>query len=319
MILAIDFGGTRSRVGWYDADLQLIVRAEAPSQTHEPPLAVIARLIALARSVVPDGTTPAAIGLSAPGPQAYTGLILHANTLPGWDRVPLAAEISAALGAPVYTENDANLAALAEYHVGAGQGADPMLYLTISTGIGGGAVLGGKLFTGWRGLAIEPGHVKFPAPDGRVYSLEALASGTALGRLARERLAADESPSVLRSLPPERVDGQAVGEAAAGGDALANAVVAASGRWLGLGLVALTHLFNPQAIVLGGSVTRLGDLLLTPARAALTELLIDPAFNAPDLVRVSTLGDDGPLLGAAQYARDAALNPRPLLPSGEGE
>lgn len=310
MYLAIDFGGTRSRVGWYDADLRLIVRADALSQTHEPPPAVIARLIALAQSVVPAGAMPVAIGLSAPGPQAYTGLILHANTLPGWDRVPLAAEISAALGAPVYTENDANLAALAEYHVGAGQDADPMLYLTISTGIGGGAVIGGKLFTGWRGLAIEPGHVKFPAPDGRVYSLEALASGTALGRLARERLAADNSPSVLRGLA--LVDGQAVGEAAAGGDALANAVVAASGRWLGLGLVALTHLFNPQAIVLGGSVTRLGDLLLKPARAALTELLIDPAFNAPDLVRISTLGDDGPLLGAAQYARARNKGASPL-------
>lgn len=303
MILAVDFGGTRSRVGWYDADLNQLARAEAPSLTHESPSAVIDRLIALARSVVPPGTVPAAVGLSAPGPQAYTGVILHANTLPGWDRVPLADRMASALGAPVYTENDANLAALAEYHVGAGQGADPMLYLTISTGIGGGAVIGGKLFTGWRGLAIEPGHLKFPAPDGRVYSLEALASGTALGRRARERLSAETTPSILRDRPLDRVDGQVVGEAAAAGDPLANEVAAEAGRWLGLGLVALTHLFNPQTIVMGGSVTRLGDLLLTPARAALAELLIDPVFNAPDLVRLSTLGDDGPLLGAAQYAR----------------
>jgi glucokinase len=305
MILSIDFGGTRTRVGWFSAALDLLARDEALSHTDESSDAVIARMIDLARRVVPPGQTPRAIGICAPGPQAYTGLILNAATLPGWDRIPLAERISAAFGdASAFMENDANLAALAEYRFGAARGADPALYLTISTGIGGGAIIGGKLFTGWRGLAIEPGHIKFPAPDGRIYSLEALASGTGIGRLAREKLAHSDQPSSLRGLPV--VDGKAVGEAAAAGDALALSVVQDAGRWLGLGLVALVHLFNPQVIVIGGSVVNLGELIFAPARQMLADLLIDPLFYPPDLLRLAELGDDVCLMGAALYASQKA-------------
>lgn len=301
MILSIDFGGTRTRVGWFSDSLELVQRHETASRTHEPQAAVIERIIAAAQQVVPAGQTPAAIGICAPGPQAYSGYIRHANTLPGWDNVPLANLISAAFGdAPTFMENDANLAALAEYQFGAAQGADPALYLTVSTGIGGGAVIGGQLFTGWRGLAIEPGHIKFPAPDGKIYSLEALASGTGIGRLAREKLAASEHSSTLCAL--DTVDGKAVGEAAIQGDALALEIITEAGRWLGLGLVALVHLFNPQVIVIGGSVVNLGDLILSPARQVLAELLIDPLFNQPDLIRIAQLGDDVCLMGAAIHA-----------------
>jgi glucokinase len=173
--------------------------------------------------------------------------------------------------------------------------------LTVSTGIGGGAIIGGQLFTGWHGLAIEPGHIKFPAPDGKVYSLEALASGTGIGRLAREKLAASDTPSSLRQL--NQVDGKAVGEAAAQGDPLALEVVTEAGRWLGLGLVAMVHLFNPQVIVIGGSVVNLGELIFEPARQTLAEFLIDPLFNHADLLKVAALGDDVCLTGAAIYAQ----------------
>lgn len=301
MILSIDFGGTRTRVGWFSSDLSLLARDEAPSHTDESSDSVIQRIIELARRVVPPNTQPSAIGICAPGPQAYTGLIMYAATLPGWDRVPLAETISAAFGgAPAHMENDANLAALAEYHFGAARGCDPALYLTVSTGIGGGAVINGELFTGWRGLAIEPGHIKFPAPDGKVYSLEALSSGTGIGRLARKRLASSQAPSSLRDL--SIVDGKAVGEAAAQGDPLALEVVQEAGRWLGLGLVALVHVFNPQVVVIGGSVVNLGDLIFTPARQTLAEYLIDPAFNDPQLLRPAQLGDDVCLMGAAYHA-----------------
>ncbi len=300
--LSIDFGGTRTRVGWYSPMLELITRDESPSHTEQPIESVIDRIIQLARRVVPAYTVPDAIGICAPGPQAYTGYIRHANTLPEWDDVPLAQRISAAFGdAPTFMENDANLAALAEYQFGAAKGCDPALYLTVSTGIGGGAVINGQLFTGWRGLAIEPGHIKFPTADGKVYSLEALASGTGIGRMAREKLAATDMGSRLRLLPT--VDGKAVGEAAAQGDKLALEVVSEAGRWLGLGLVAMVHLFNPQVIVIGGSVVNLGELILAPARQALAELLIDPLFNHADLIKVAALGDDVCLTGAAIHAQ----------------
>jgi glucokinase len=302
MILSIDFGGTRTRVGWFSDALDLLARDEGESHTEESQDAVIARIIALAKKVVPPGETPRAIGICGPGPQAYTGLILNAATLPGWDRVPLAARISEAFGgAPAHMENDANLAALAEYHFGAARGANPAIYLTVSTGIGGGAIIDGKLFTGWRGLAIEPGHLKFPAPNGKLYSLEAFSSGTGIGRLARERLERGDEPSSLRDVPV--VDGKAVGEAAAAGDAFALSVVEQAGRWLGLGLVNLVHLFNPQVIVIGGSVVNLGELIFAPALQVLADNLIDPLFNDADLVRVAELGDDVCLIGAALHAQ----------------
>ncbi len=301
-LLAIDFGGTRTRVGWYSESLDLIRREEGLSHTEEAIDAVIERIIQLAQRVVPEGKVPRAIGICAPGPQAYTGYIRYAHTLPTWDNIPLAQSISKAFNnAPTFMENDANLAALAEYQFGAAQGADPALYLTVSTGIGGGAIIGGELFTGWRGLAIEPGHIKFPTNDGKIYSLEALASGTGIGRIAREKLATSNTHSILRNM--DTIDGKAVGEAAAQGDALALEVVTEAGHWLGLGLVAMVHLFNPQVIVIGGSVVNLGELIFAPARQTLAELLIDPLFNHDDLLKVAALGDDVCLTGAAIHAQ----------------
>ncbi|MCB9452155.1 MAG: ROK family protein [Anaerolineaceae bacterium] len=302
-ILSIDFGGTQTRVAWFDSHLTMQVRKDSRTRREDGIAAVIGRIITLARDVMPEPGKDSlqAIGICAPGPQAYTGIILNASTLPGWDQIPLAKIISEALGAPAYMENDANLGALAEYHRGAAQGADPALYLTVSTGIGGGAVINGHLFTGWQGMALEPGHMKFRHPDGQFYSLEALASGTGIGRLARVRLAAYHTPSVLRALAV--VDGRAVGEAAAQGDALAREVITESGEWLGWGLLSLVHLFNPRVIVMGGSVSLLGDLILAPARRILAENVIDPLFLPADLIRPAQLGDDVCLIGAAMHAR----------------
>lgn len=306
-VLAIDFGGTRIRAGWFAGDdLVLLNRTETLTLADQPQSDVLVRLIDTARAVIPMGTRVQAIGVAAPGPlDAATGIIHHARTLPGWYDVPLAQIIQREFGAPVYVQNDANLAALAEFHHGAAKGADPLIYLTISTGIGGGAILGGRIFTGWRGLAIEPGHLRFPLPDGRIMRLEELASGTALGMLARERIASvssDELPSVLRD--KSRIDGRAVGDAARAGDALARAVVDEAGRWLGFGLVSILHLFNPQAVILGGSVSSLGDLMLEPARAVIREHILAPGFYGDKLISITRLGDDVCLVGAAFHARN---------------
>lgn len=299
--LTIDFGGTRTRAAWFDQSLTLINRAETLSRVSDPVEAVIQRIIEVARSVVPPGQQPAAIGISGPGPlDTEQGLILHAETLPGWENIPLTRYISAAFaGAPTTINNDANLAALAEYRFGAGRGCDPMIYLTISTGIGGGAIIGGKLFTGWRHLAIEPGHMRFTLPDGSPRRFEELASGTALGYWARQRLQADSRPSLLRSYDP--VDGKAVSAAAAAGDALALEIIAATGRWLGLGLVNILHMFNPQAIVIGGGVSQLGEMLLQPAKQAIAENILDSSFYDENLIRLAGLGEDVCLYGAAYY------------------
>lgn len=302
-LLAIDFGGTRTRAAWFTEGLELVQRNESLSQVNQPAEQVIERLINTARSVVPSGETPRGIGISAPGPlDAEQGVIFQAKTLPDWVNVPLVSIVRDAFGVPVFMHNDANLAALAEYHLGAARGADPAIYLTISTGLGGGAVLNGKLFTGSRGLAIEPGHMRFVDPEGRVMRLEELASGTGIARLAQEKLAASDRPTSLRAL--DVVDGKAVGHAAAAGDAFALEIVQTAATWLGLGLVNLIHLYNPQAIVLGGSVTQLGDLLLKPAKEVIEREVLDPRFNSPDLIRLAELGDSVCLYGATLYAQE---------------
>ena len=301
-IIAIDFGGTRMRAGRFDADLELLARAETPTLAHEPQAAVLDRLLQLAQTVC-DGV-PTVIGISAPCPTAFTGVISHAAVLPGWQDVPLAQIISEAFGGvQVYMENDANLGALAEYHKGAAQGANPAVYMTISTGIGGGLVVDGKLFTGKNGLAIEPGHTKFRGPDGAVYSLEDFASGPGITRLAKQHLAHNTEPSTLRDLP--EITGKVVGDAAIAGDTLANVVIAEAGWWLGLGLVNVAHMCNPEVIVLGGSVIKLGDLILNPARQMVRDHVVAPGFYHDDLVRIAQLGDDVCLIGAAAYAHQA--------------
>lgn len=308
-LLAIDFGGTRTRAAWFSDDLTLVQRGETLSQVDQPAQQVIDRLIETARSVVPSGAVISAIGISAPGPlDAENGIIFQAKTLPEWRDVPLVKLVGDAFpGVPVFMNNDANLAALAEYRFGAARGADPAIYLTISTGIGGGAVLDGQLFTGWRGLAIEPGHMRFTLPDGRIMRLEELASGTGIGRMAREQLAKSDTPSSLRE--SAEVDGKAVGQAALAGDAFALDMIRQAGRWLGLGLVNVIHLFNPRAIVLGGSVSQLGALVLDPARAIIAQELLDDRFNSDDLIRLAELGDSVCLYGAAYYAQGKAVSP----------
>jgi glucokinase len=290
-ILAIDFGGTRTRAGWFDDSLTLRARAEVATGVVYGQNSVIGRLLEVGRQVIPPGAAVRAVGVAAPGPlDAERGVILHAATLPGWRNVPLAYILTEAFNAPAFIQNDGNLGALAEYHRGGRAGSDPLVYMTLSTGIGGGAVIGGRLFTGAGGLAIEPGHVLVTLPGGAVRKLEQVASGTALGQLA-----------AARGLPFH--DGRAVGTAAQAGDPAALALVQEAGRWLGVGLVSILHLLNPQAVVFGGSVTALGDLLFAPMREAVRHHVMDAAFFPPDLFSVSTLGGDVCLIGAAHYAQ----------------
>jgi glucokinase len=304
-ILAFDFGGTRMRAGWYETssspEPRLIRREETMTRAAEGPQQVIARLIGLGRGVIPAGEAPHAIGIAAPGPHnAKTGLIYHSYALPGWENVPLGEMLREAFGAPVFMENDGNLGAVAEATGGAGRGCDPMLYMTISTGIGGGVMIGGRLFSGWSGLACEPGHIVVTSPEGAPVRLEALASGTGIGERARRVLAATDTPSPLRELPA--VDGAAVGRAALAGDALALAVIGTAARYLGIGMVTLIHLFSPEAIVVGGSAARLGDVLFNPVRQFIADHALDARFIPPNLIRPAHYGEDVCLIGAAMWA-----------------
>ena len=189
------------------------------------------------------------VGIGSPGPlDAEAGIVVHASTLRGWDDVPLAALAAARLGRPVRVDNDANVAALAEWRFGAGRGLRHMVYVTVSTGIGGGVILDGRLLHGRGSMAGEIGHMAIteapvPCSCGALGCWEALASGPALGARA----------TALGSLG--RVTARDVARLAEAGDAIALGLLAEEARYLGLGFANLLHLYAPEMIVVGGGVS----------------------------------------------------------------
>ena len=223
--------------------------------------------------------------------------------------LPLRDLVSERVGLPVFLDNDANVAALAEHLYGAGRGADDMVMLTIGTGIGGGLVLNGELYRGSTGAGAELGHTVIQA-DGPPCQgncpnhgcVEALASGTALGR--EGRAAAESSPdSALGQALAEgmEVDGKLITEAALAGDETAIAVFDLIGGRLGVACSSFANIFQPAAIVVGGGVIAAGELLLEPARREVRERALNPMNQTPILE--ATLGSDAGVIGAAALAR----------------
>jgi glucokinase len=249
-----------------------------------------------------------AVGLGIPCTiDRERGLAITAVNLP-IVRMPIRDLMRERLGAPVFIDNDANVAALAEHRYGAARGARQALMLTVGTGIGGGVIVDGDLYRGAVGAGGELGHVVVDLNGPRCQGncpnrgcVEAFASGTAIAR--EGRLAAEGSPeSVLgqRLAAGEQIDGRAVTEAALAGDGPARQVVAAAGRYLGVALASLANAFEPDVIVIGGGVMALGDLLLDPARAELRSRALSPMNQIP--VVPAQLGPEAGMIGAATMA-----------------
>jgi glucokinase len=243
------------------------------------------------------------LGAGAPGPlDPATGVVFEPPNLEGWRDVPLAALLAEAIGIPAFIENDANAAAVGEAWVGAGAGVSDLIYITVSTGIGGGLIFGGELYHGTSGTAGEIGHMTIE-PDGptctcgRRGHLEILASGTAIGRMATEAVVAGR-PSTLSALPRGEITAAAVAEAAAAGDVLAIEVYARAGGYIGVAAASLVNVLNPQMIVFGGGVSKAGELLLAPVRQAVRERAFERPAEAVRIVPVA-LGDDVGVVGVA--------------------
>lgn len=311
-VLVFDLGGTWLRAALADSGGRLLVRDRRPTPAGGPD-AVIAAMVAAARQVDPEGAA-AAVGIAAPGPlDPRAGVVLRMPNLAGWRDVPLAARLADALDRPTHLHNDASVAALGEARAGAGVGADPLVYLTLSTGIGGGIVVGGRLFDGRHGLAGELGHVLLdPAGPacglGHPGCLEALASGSALARRVREALAAGaiapDSPLGILTAEEERSpDAGLLAEAARQGDAWALAAWRSAGDALGRGLASIINTLDPERIVLGGGLVAAWDLWSGAMDAALAAAAVTwPERACPILP--AALGDDAGLVGAALWVGD---------------
>lgn len=321
LIVAVDLGGTNIRAALCDAGGRIVRQTAQPTCAPEGPEAVFARIVASIREVVDDWTRVRGIGLGAPGPlDPWRGVILEAPNLPGMLHFPMKARLEAELRVPAFVGNDANVAALGEHRYGAGRGVAHMIYITISTGIGGGIIADNKLFLGWRGFAGEVGHQTLEARGplcncGNVGCLEALASGPAIERAAREALRAGRESMMHAAVngDPDRITGAIVTQAVQAGDALAREIFERAGFYIGLGIVNLLHNFDTQLFVLGGGVAiHAWDFLYPPMLAVLDKHAMPSMRHGVQIVP-ARLGDDAGLLGAV-----ALVSEEPVLSAVEG-
>lgn len=302
-IIAVDLGGTQIRTARFDHKLNLLQRQRTLTLAEEGPGPVVQRLKKYIAKVLPPSTADVAgIGFSSPGPlNPMTGVIIAPPNLPGWRDVPLADIIRSEFGLRVFIGNDANVAALAEASKGAAQGCRHVVYITVSTGIGAGMICDGRLLLGREGLAAEFGHIPIIVDGDRVSSVELEAAGPAIARRALAGLRAGKSSSLVEQVSEGKgtLDAKAVAVAARAGDQLATETFAHAGRIIGLGIVSILHLFNPEVVVLGGGVTKAGDLLFGPIHDAVGQHILDDSYLKDLKIRAAALGDDVALVGAA--------------------
>ncbi|HNT73979.1 MAG TPA: ROK family protein [Anaerolineae bacterium] len=303
--IAVDLGGTQIRAARYTADDVLEARVAMPTEADEGQSAVLRRVQLAIHQVWPMDNPVSGIAIGVPGPIDFKrGVVRFAPNLPGWQNVPLRDILLEKFHAPVFVGNDADVAALAEHRFGAGRGVADMIYMTISTGIGGGMIFNNRLFTGGNGLGGEIGHlvVDMQGPlcgCGNSGCLEVMASGTAIARQARERIIAGE-PSVLLEMVRgdlAKITAKEVNEAGQQGDPLSISVFEQAGAYLGATIVGMMYLLNPSLFVLGGSVTLAGDLLFGPLRQTIAARA-PQAYQEQTRVVPAMLGGDVGLWGA---------------------
>ncbi len=306
--IAIDLGGTQLRAALVDG-AAVLRRAAEPTDVAGPDAVVfqMQRLIAEVASGH-DSHAIAGIGISAPGPlDGATGTILHIPTLSGWEDFPLRAHLEAATGHRVVLENDGIAAAYGEWRHGAGQGLHHLVYVTVSTGIGGGVIADGRILHGRRGMAGHVGHFSM-APDGPrcpcgvVGCFEAFASGTALGARARAAASEHADSALARLAATRRIDARDVVAAARAGDPRASALLREEAALLGRGFASLIHLYSPDRVIMGGGVAAAFDLMHDDIHRVMRDNLM-PAFR--DVIVVPAgLGENAGLVGAAALIQD---------------
>lgn len=307
-VLALDIGGTKLAVAAVTADGETHGLRVIPTRREGGPEAVLTRLFGLAREVRDAVGIPVeAVGIACGGPlDAATGVLLCPPHLPGWTDVPIRARAEAELGLPAFLENDATAGALAEHRYGAGQGTATMVYLTVSTGVGGGLIVGGGLHRGAARNGGELGHVMVNRGGrrcscGRRGCAEAYAAGSSIAARVVEALSGSEAEQTVLSAGDSAAD---VARAARQGDVLAVALWDDATDALGVAVTDLVNVIEPEMVVIGGGLVRAGEQLLAPVRARVSAEAMGPAARAARIVPAA-LGDVVCVVGAAAIAHDS--------------
>lgn len=315
-ILAIDLGGTKMLHALITPQGQMLEREFCPTLAEEGPAAVIKRMLSTSVSILREAGLSygslGAIAIAAAGAiDTKLGEVTASPNLPGWHDVPLRGEMEKGTGVPTFVINDATAAALGEHCFGAGRGVRNLIYLTVSTGIGGGIIIDNRLYSGVSGSAGELGHMTIDVngprcPCGNIGCLEMLASGKAVAREAQRQIAQGARTAILEIAEgdPQFITAQTVAAAANRGDPVALAVINKAATYLGVGLVNYVNIFNPEMIIIGGGLSKMGEMLLVPARKVVAER----AFELPrSIARIvaSELGDNSGVFGAVAFVVNA--------------
>lgn len=307
--IGIDVGGTKIAAGIVDRKGALTTCYKFYAHSEKEPRYVIDAIVDSYFSIMNDcGLKPDEIegvcigfGGTVNGPK---GMVLISSNLPAWNKVPLRDKVSELIGRPVILENDSNLCGLGEYHFGAGRGSKNMCYATYSTGFGLGIILDGKLFVGATGTAGEIAHIVVdvggpPCTCGKNGCLMAYASGVGISRMAYDHIEAGEETLLAEFATPDRkrIHGNDIMEAALKGDRVANEIIQLSGYYFGVGLSIIAQMINPQLIVYGGGLSRMGNLVMEPALEGLRENIQPQLLDSFEL-KPWQLGDDAGVIGA---------------------
>ncbi len=309
--IALDLGGTRFRVavGTLDGVVEWRVsRPTLPERGLDSVMADVNQAIAEALAAVPGPARVKGIAVGAPGPvDPWKGVLYEPPNLPGWDNVPIKQLMEARFSLPTLVANDANLAAVGEHRFGAGRGFSDVIYVTVSTGIGGGIITNNQLVLGHGGYAGEIGHMVIDMHGplcgcGQAGCLEALASGTAIARRARE-VVASQVDTRLRQWRPEELTAKQVVDLACDGDAASRAILEEAAIALGVGMVNLAHIFNPHRIIIGGGVSNAGPMWWNAMRETVRRRALASVLRGLEIVPVG-LEDDAGLLGGIALIAD---------------
>ena len=306
--VGVDVGGTKIAVGVVASDGQVLYKAIASTPRDQDD--VVEHILAIIKDLQDRYPDVAAVGVGAAGMIDWpTGHIRWAPNN-SYSDLPLQQLLAEGSGLPAVVENDANAAAWAEAAVGAGAGLGNIIALTIGTGIGAGIILNGELQRGETGIAGEAGHIIVSPRGGELCGcgatgcLEAMASGTALGRAGRLAAAADPAGRIAQLAGAGAgVTGETVYQAALAGDLTARRLFDELGFWLGAGIASLVNVFDPRLVILGGGLVTTGDLLLVPTLASFERFVFaQPHRKALPALAPARLGTDAGLIGAALLA-----------------
>jgi len=311
-VIGVDLGGTKIYTALAARGGEVLAETKVPTEAGKGPRHVIDRIVDSVEQVqkaakIPPGTVRA-LALGAPGPLDTAKGIIHFAPNLHWHNIPVRQILEEKFSIPVLLDNDANLAALGEHVFGAGRGEENMVYITVSTGVGGGLILGGRLYRGSSDGAGEIGHMTV-SPGGPLCGcgnhgcLEAVASGTAIAREAGELVARGGGQRILDEAggDPGKISAALVAAAAAGGDPEAAAIITEAARFLGIGVANIINLLNPSLVVLGGGVMEIGEPVWIGVRQEVQTRALQAARERARLVPAALGGRSG-VMGAIALA-----------------